>query len=86
MFLYAMLDKKAGVYGPVMMAHNDVHMTRVLQETFRGSSHTVEKFPEDFDLYQVASYDGESGEVDRSLRFVANVGVLLNPNGSVANA
>lgn len=79
MLLYSMLDKKMGEHGPIMMGLNDGHMSRTLVESFRGSNHTVARFPEDYDLYQVGEFDVETGSLRSDVRFVCNVSVVLNP-------
>lgn len=79
MKLYALKDTKAGTFGPVMLALNDGHMGRTVVESFRGSGHTVEKYPGDFDLYQVGEYDQESGATESLVRFVCGVSVLFQP-------
>lgn len=84
MKLYSLRDVKAGTYGPVMMAQNDGHMGRTLVESFRGSGHTVEKYPGDFELFQIAEFDASAGTTDRELRFVCNVSVLFD--GGKVNA
>lgn len=79
MKLYAMKDVKTGSFGPVMMGQNDGHMSRTIGETFRGSNHTVERYPGDFELYQIGEMEEISGAVDGALRFVCNVSVILEP-------
>lgn len=79
MKLYAMKDVKTGSFGPVMMGQNDGHMSRTIGETFRGSNHTVERYPGDFELYEVGEMYEGTGEVSGSLRFVCNVSVILEP-------
>lgn len=82
MRVYAMLDKKKAVFDSVLMlAHSDGHVVRSIKESFTGSNHTIEKFPEDFDLYEVAEFAMDSGQVLPSSRFVCNVGVVLNGGG-----
>lgn len=77
MKLYALKDVKSGQFGPVMLAQNDMHMTRTLQEAFEGSRETVARFPGDFELFQVAEYDTLSGGTDQQIRFVCNMDVVL---------
>lgn len=82
MFMYSLFDKKAGQYDPaVLLGHSDGHMTRQLDEAFRGSKNTVEKYPDDYDLYQVGEFDQASGTVIALGRFVCNMSVVLHTNG-----
>lgn len=75
--LYALFDKKASQYGGVLIGQADGHMARIVEERFRGSNDTVERFPQDFDLYQLGEYDMDSGHILPEVRFVSNVGVFL---------
>jgi len=80
--LYCFLDKKMSLFGPVMMGHNDGQMSRTLVDTFRGSKHLVEKYPEDFDLYELGELDERTGVIVSAPRFVVNASVILpTPNG-----
>lgn len=76
MKLYALLDKKMGEFGPVLVANNDGHMSRLLQERM-DQNQTVAKYPADFDLYELGSYEVETGKIEPVQRFVCNMGVLL---------
>lgn len=77
MQLYALLDKKAATYGGILIGASDGHVSRVIVERFTGSGDTVEKFPEDFDLYALGEYSLESGVIESKVKFVVNVGVIL---------
>lgn len=83
MKLYSLLDKKAGMYGAVMMAMNDGHMSRFLQERFVDPQETVKRFPDDFDLYEVGEFSQDTGECGSPgvPRFVVNMAVILNGGG-----
>lgn len=77
--LYAMKDVKTGSFGPVMMGQNDGHMSRTIGETFRGSGHTVERYPGDFELFEIGEMVEGTGEVTGCLRYVCSVSVILQP-------
>lgn len=79
MQLYSLLDKKAMQFGGILLANGDGHVSRVIAERFGGSSDTVEKYPEDFDLYALGEYSLDTGEIDAKSRFVCNVSVILPP-------
>lgn len=81
MMVFSMLDKKAGMHGAPMLAMNEAHMGRFLEERFRGSDETVARYPEDFDLYFVADFDEMTGRltVPEQPRFVVNMGIILQP-------
>lgn len=77
MKMYALFDKKAGSYGGILLAASDGHVSRVIQERFTGSGDTVEKYPEDFDLYSLGEFSLDIGTVQSHVNFVVNVGVIL---------
>lgn len=81
MQMYSLLDKKAMSYGGILLAASDGHVSRVIQERFSGSGDTVEKFPEDFDLYALGDFSFETGKIESVVRFVVNVGVILQRKG-----
>jgi len=84
--LYSFLDKKMSMYGPVMMGHNDGQMSRTIVESFRGSQHLVEKYPEDFDLYEVGELNEQTGVIVSVVRFVSNASVFLPSFNGVKDA
>jgi len=77
MKLYALKDLKVGTFSQVMMAQNDGHLSRNLQEGLTGQE-TQAKFPGDFEVWQVAEYDWNTGGVEPSLRFVCSLSVILS--------
>jgi len=77
MQMYSLLDKKAMTYGGILLAAADGHVARVIQERFTGSGDTVEKYPEDFDLYSLGEYSMDTGVIDSKVKFVTNVAVIL---------
>lgn len=82
MKLYALKDVKSGQFGPVMLAHNDAHMTRSMVEVFKGSRETVAKFPQDFELYEVGEYNLDTGHIVSSPRFVCSAALALDESSA----
>lgn len=80
MRLYSILDRKAGTYGAVMMAPNDGMMVRSLKE-HTAPNHTLYRFCEDFDLYEVGSFDENGGVIESSIRFVCNLQMAFPKEG-----
>jgi len=76
--VYALFDRKTREYGRPVIAKNDDQMRRDLQ-SLRGSGDTMEKYPEDFDLYQLAEMETETGRVKglEELEFVDNLRTIL---------
>lgn len=81
MQMYSLLDNKALAYGGILLANSDGHVSRVIQERFVGSGDTIEKYPEDFDLYALGEFSLESGEIEPKMKFVCNVAVILQQKG-----
>lgn len=77
MQMYTLFDKKASLFGAIILANGDGHVSRVIQERFAGSNDTVEKYPDDFDLYSLAEYSIETGQIEPKCKFVCNVSVIL---------
>lgn len=84
MLLFSIFDKKASAFGSVMMAPNDGLMCRTIEENVSGSGHTLARFPEDFDLYELGSFDDSTGRLVAAdqPRFVCNLAVVLSKKGS----
>lgn len=59
----AIFDTKAQVFGQVITAPNVPTVTRELQDMLREGNNTVAKHPEDFALYEVGSFDDETGQL-----------------------
>lgn len=79
MYLYSILDKKAGTFGSVLMAPNDAMMCRSLDEMV-GQGQTLRRYSEDFDLYVVGEFNDHTGVVsgDPKPVFVVNMAVVFN--------
>lgn len=82
MIVYSLFDRKVKEYGNLVVASNDEAILRAAREGIAGSGSTAAKYPEDFDLMRVGSFDPESGLLGvETPRLVANVGELLRPGG-----
>lgn len=87
MKLYSLLDKKLGEFGGILMAMNDGHMSRILQDRFENPQEGVAKHAEDYDLYEVGEFFEGKGRIvgsEMEPRFVVNMAVILKPGGSNA--
>lgn len=79
MQLYSLKDVKAGTFGMVMMAQNDAHMCRLLDESLLQANPTAVKYATDFELYRVGEFSETCGEVENGTRFVLPLTVLFPP-------
>lgn len=61
--IYALLDRKLRQFGPLMLEANEQSMRRSLRAGIPGTNSMMEKYPEDFDLYEIGAFDSETGVV-----------------------
>lgn len=59
MKIYSIFDKKAIVYSPLMTFENDTYAIREFEHI--ASSGLIHRYPEDFALYCLGSYDDKVG-------------------------
>lgn len=75
--VYSVKDVKAGNFLPPFTAGNDVVASRLLSQVVNQGRGNLAEFPEDFDLYQVGTWDSEVGNIEpTSQRFVLHVNSL----------
>lgn len=69
MNVYSLLDRKLKLYGQLVQERNDYSVQRTLVDGMRASPDSlIGKHPEDFDLYQVGTFNEESGLLDENER------------------
>jgi len=87
MLIYSLYDKKLREFGPLVLSNNDQSVVRALRDGIPGSGGTVAKYPEDFDLMQLGSFDAETGMIvpESVPLLVANVSVVMSPQPEVPN-
>lgn len=61
--MYSIFDKKAGLYAAPFVDINKGSAIRAIGEFIKRGDHTAAKYPEDFQLVHLGSFDEESGEV-----------------------
>lgn len=62
MNVYALFDRKLRQYGQLMQERNDFGIQRGMADGIAGNREAlISKHPGDFDLYQVAEFNDESG-------------------------
>ena len=59
MKVYSIFDKKAVVYSPLMTFENDIYAIREFEHI--ASSGLIRRYPADFSLYCVGTYDDKVG-------------------------
>lgn len=63
MEMYCVYDRKLREYGAIWLAANPAVAVRNMQATLRGSGAMMEKFPEDFEVHKIGSFNNTTGEV-----------------------
>lgn len=63
MILFAIRDSKAGHYAPCFTKPSRGEAERDFVQLSRDPQSVVHKFPEDFDLYEMATYDQKTGKI-----------------------
>lgn len=63
MIVISVRDSKAGVYGPLGLARTLGSAERDFKTLVNTPDTLPNKNPEDFDLYEMGSYDDESGKI-----------------------
>jgi len=61
--MYSVRDSKAEVFGSPFYKRTHGEAEREFTTLANDPQSTVNKFPEDFDLYYVGSYDNDSGKI-----------------------
>lgn len=80
--LYSLFDRKLLEYGQLLQARNDEAIKRNVLDGIKGSNSTVERYPEDFDVFCLGEFDAESGQIQAErARLVVNVATVLKPEG-----
>ena len=77
--LYAIKDAKAEVFADIFQLPNNAIALRKFSEACTDEKSELHKYPEDFALYLIGSYDNETGhlsapeqpiEIDRAVNYV----------------
>jgi len=61
--MYSVYDRKLREYGHIVLSPNRAAVARSLQMGVRGSGSVMEKYPGDFELHKVGTFNTSTGEV-----------------------
>lgn len=61
--LCAVYDKKTGLFDPPMITRHVGEVIREIQLLYKNKETKFGKNPEDFDLYQIGTFNEETGEI-----------------------
>ena len=62
--IYSMYDSKTLQYRPLNMFLNDGVAERAVSELFQGEANDYTKYPEDFTLMHLGTFDDETGSIE----------------------
>lgn len=81
MNIYSLFDQKLKEFGPLLVMNNDEGMKRAVRDGIPGSGGTIEKYPEDYSLHRLGTYDADTGIIvpEEVPMFVELVSVILPP-------
>jgi len=58
--MFSIYDRKAEVHQPPLYCHNIGHAMRVFQDVFRTPDSVLSRYPEDFQVFEVGTFDDQS--------------------------
>ena len=71
--VYSVKDIKTGLFGPLMVMRTDAFAIRSFGQACENPEIDFHKFPEDYSLYKLASWDSENGKfIDNEPEQIAN--------------
>ncbi|AZL82831.1 nonstructural protein [Apis mellifera associated microvirus 14] len=73
MQLYAIYDIATRQFGQVIMEHNDATAERAVKTELMNRESMLAKHPQDYELWRLATYQQESGEVVADKERIARV-------------
>lgn len=85
--MFAIYDAKTQVYHPPFMAHNEQDAMRQVLEVISEGRNMISKYPADYTLVEVGSFDDSKGIVTGSdcAKIIIQLDVLKNPESEVTN-
>lgn len=70
--IYAIYDKQAEIHGPPFTAINDVLAMRTFNTIKEDSSSDIHKYPQDYKLVKLGTFDKKTGALNAELESLAN--------------
>lgn len=79
MRIYSLFDLKMKEYGNLVLGQNDEVIVRAMRDGIAGSGSSVDKYPDDFELHYLGTFNPETGAVTVVMtpELVAKVGDVL---------
>lgn len=79
---YSIKDIKAGVFGEPQAFGHDVEAMRAIANAANNNKTSLYTYPADFELWQVSTFEEQTGVMEPSLKFIQSV---INLKGMVQN-
>lgn len=79
--MYSILDFKSSLWSPPFVCRHNVEATRMFERLMSDKDSVPAKYPSDFSLYQIGSFDEETGEVCSVSHSFLNCGDEFNNVG-----
>jgi len=85
--LFAIRDNKVGTYNNPFCASHLAQVTRDLTEVANDPKSMLCKHPQDFELYELGTFDSNTGAIDTEIkpRFLHNISEFKTPNNGENN-
>jgi len=79
--MYSVYDIKSKIYHPPQYCHNTGHATRMFTSQFQKAGSVMHDFPNDFQIFEVGSYDDQTAELEglKNPTLVCSVADLITP-------
>jgi len=68
MEMYCIYDRKLREYGSILLSPNPGAMYRTCQVGIKGTNSLMEKYPQDFELHRIGTFNTSTGEIEASGR------------------
>lgn len=59
--MFCMYDRKSLIYNPPLFCHNSGHALRVFTDIFRQADSVVGRYPDDFQVWEIGTFDDQTG-------------------------
>lgn len=79
--MYSIFDKKSLIHHPPQFLYNTGHALRYFKSTVERQERSfMTDYPEDFDVYEVGSFDDQTGVVEKmdKPQYIVNMGELID--------
>jgi len=76
--MFSIRDNKAAVFMPPFHSHNRGTAIRSIQQNMLDENSSLAAYPEDFDLFEIGTFDDETGSLEVGL--IESLGPVSNFN------